>query len=1192
VVSFLGRRLALNSSKFLFKALGRKSLLIALASIVFLLIIFSNFGAINRADAASSQKEVEDETMHSLVQQMIKVGTTQYERTFYDQAEKTFSTALGYQEYLSAEERIQLSELLDRARFAALERNRALEHGQKAGELFREGKLVEAKTSLERIKDNKFLTEQERIYNTQLLEKINAQLGKTKSFPEMAGREGLDKVRTSVSTPPVYQEITVEPDSAPIRGAESRVSERGKQIAEVYYRSLRLYQSGRLEEAREGFVEVINSGRVPPAMVKTLQGYLKQIDNVLSSKALIVIPSDLVEKEPETTPATPRNEYNVGNEVNRPVIGLESMQPNFIEQEPARRISAEPVTRTGGYIEEIKNRRNIRRSHARAVVNDSIIDAQNSINNGEFDKAEETVERARRVVKEYEMDLGDELFKLYSDALQQLSQKITEARQSEIQQLEEKKRAEAIKAQRQFTEQMETDRQTRINTLLENAKAYTKQQNYEAALGQLGTLLAIDPMNDEALVLKDALEDMVYLRKQIEVQKESDKQRADVLLKTEESGIPFAEELTYPKNWREIIQKPTRQPDKTIIGVDPADILVYEQLDRVVDLSQLAPSMTFGEVINILKNSVEPPLQIQPNYRDLLENADIEPTIEANMDPLPRVQLRRALEILLDQVSGGLVELNYTVKDGIIQIATIQTLPPEMETRVYDITDLISQPANYDIYQQYNILSQQLSMMQYMMSSAGSYGGGGGTTGGYGGGTTGGFGGTTGGIGGGFGGGISGGGIGGGIGGGGYGGGGYGGGGYGGGGGYDTSMNRAQDLQYLIQDTIEPYSWYDYGGEGTITLYPSGLGGGYGGGGYGGTTGGYGGGGYGGGGYGGGGYGGGAGGYGGGGERPRKLVVLQTREIHTRIEKLLMELRKSLGNQVSIEARFLVVSENFLEDIGLDIDFSYNLGGKWGIISVQQGSEAAARAAKTKVPGSLGALAPAATAVGGYGNLLDDLQVTFLLRMTQARSDAKTLTAPKSTVLSGESASFSVSSQVSYAMPPDIVRSVSRGYYEGGGTEELGIQQNVFFQPIFTSLNITPVITQDKKNVLLNITTMMQDFLQFADHKVAAIVQDAEGNSEIVEYPVTVPEMETSQVMTRVSVPDGGTLLLGGQKISAEIEKEVGVPILSKIPVLGILFGSRSKVRDNKVLLILVKPTIILQEERETEAIAAMERGF
>jgi type II secretory pathway component GspD/PulD (secretin) len=52
------------------------------------------------------------------------------------------------------------------------------------------------------------------------------------------------------------------------------------------------------------------------------------------------------------------------------------------------------------------------------------------------------------------------------------------------------------------------------------------------------------------------------------------------------------------------------------------------------------------------------------------------------------------------------------------------------------------------------------------------------------------------------------------------------------------------------------------------------------------------------------------------------------------------------------------------------------------------------------------------------------------------------------------------------------------------------------------------------------------------------------------------------------------------------------VPILSKIPVLGRAFTNRSTIRDQRVLLILVKPMIILQEEKEKEAIAAMESGL
>jgi type II secretory pathway component GspD/PulD (secretin) len=95
--------------------------------------------------------------------------------------------------------------------------------------------------------------------------------------------------------------------------------------------------------------------------------------------------------------------------------------------------------------------------------------------------------------------------------------------------------------------------------------------------------------------------------------------------------------------------------------------------------------------------------------------------------------------------------------------------------------------------------------------------------------------------------------------------------------------------------------------------------------------------------------------------------------------------------------------------------------------------------------------------------------------------------------------------------------------------------------------------------------------------------------SDVQSWSVQTPEIENSQVMTRVGVPDGGTLLLGGQKITAEMETEAGVPILSKVPVLGVLFRNRSTVKDHKILLILVKPTIFLQEEREAEALAALE---
>jgi len=362
----------------------------------------------------------------------------------------------------------------------------------------------------------------------------------------------------------------------------------------------------------------------------------------------------------------------------------------------------------------------------------------------------------------------------------------------------------------------------------------------------------------------------------------------------------------------------------------------------------------------------------------------------------------------------------------------------------------------------------------------------------------------------------------------------------------------------LIQETIEPDSWFDLSdtGEGTIMTYPM--------------------------------------------QSPRKLAVMQTHEVHVEIEKLLNSMRESLGNQVSIEAVYLVVSENYLEAIGLDVDFSVNLGSKWGQLSFEQNSLLlAAPDISTKIGGSLGGGVDLGTSIsGGYGSILDDLQVSFLLRAVQAHVDSKAITAPKNTVLSGESSAFSVSDIVTYALPPNTGTQTT-GTGIGTGTTQNQTQQQIGYISVGSMLSITPTISHDKKYVLLNIVTTLTDLLRLRTHQVQQVVGGTTGTGAapgvtggVAEYEVTVPETETSSVMTRVSIPDGGTLLLGGQKITSEIEKEAGVPILSKIPIIGRLFTNRSTLRDQKVLLILVKPVIMLQDEGEADAIAGMESEF
>ncbi|MHC4438789.1 MAG: hypothetical protein ACYS3S_15605 [Planctomycetota bacterium] len=125
-----------------------------------------------------------------------------------------------------------------------------------------------------------------------------------------------------------------------------------------------------------------------------------------------------------------------------------------------------------------------------------------------------------------------------------------------------------------------------------------------------------------------------------------------------------------------------------VIEQDPIDAFVYEQLGQIVDLQNLTPSTSFADVIEQLKTVVDPPLQIQPNWKDLLENGEVEQTTPAGMDPLTGIKLRKALEILLDGVSGDFAELKYVVDEGVVLIGTEDALSNKLVPLVYEIPAL------------------------------------------------------------------------------------------------------------------------------------------------------------------------------------------------------------------------------------------------------------------------------------------------------------------------------------------------------------------------------------------------------------------------------------------------------------------------------------------------------------------------
>ena len=98
-----------------------------------------------------------------------------------------------------------------------------------------------------------------------------------------------------------------------------------------------------------------------------------------------------------------------------------------------------------------------------------------------------------------------------------------------------------------------------------------------------------------------------------------------------------------------------------------------------------------------------------------------------------------------------------------------------------------------------------------------------------------------------------------------------------------------------------------------------------------------------------------------------------------------------------------------------------------------------------------------------------------------------------------------------------------------------------------------------------------------------ANVTDEDDDTQTVVTGTTVqqPSFATTSVSTTVSVPDGGTILLGGIKRMREGRTERGVPILSKIPYINRLFRNTTIGRETSTLMLTVTPRIIIQEEEE-----------
>jgi general secretion pathway protein D len=127
-----------------------------------------------------------------------------------------------------------------------------------------------------------------------------------------------------------------------------------------------------------------------------------------------------------------------------------------------------------------------------------------------------------------------------------------------------------------------------------------------------------------------------------------------------------------------------------------------------------------------------------------------------------------------------------------------------------------------------------------------------------------------------------------------------------------------------------------------------------------------------------------------------------------------------------------------------------------------------------------------------------------------------------------------------------------------GGFDPLARVQTIQYNSVGKQLTITPTINADGY--------VNMDVVQTNDDVSNAILFDA-------------PIINQRQAQTSVFVRDGQTTVIGGLTDNTTDETTVGIPVLSRIPLLGWLFGStRRSTRTTEIYLFLT-PHIVSSDE-------------
>lgn len=217
----------------------------------------------------------------------------------------------------------------------------------------------------------------------------------------------------------------------------------------------------------------------------------------------------------------------------------------------------------------------------------------------------------------------------------------------------------------------------------------------------------------------------------------------------------------------------------------------------------------------------------------------------------------------------------------------------------------------------------------------------------------------------------------------------------------------------------------------------------------------------------------------------------------------------------------------------------------------------------TGTPGSYGSLAGSVFRIALSGAAGDP---RALLSMLASTNKVRILSNPSIIARNGETATIQVGQEV--PILTSQVSSANTGTLSG----TTGILQTIQYRNTGVILKVKPVIHSGGR----------------IDLEVAQEVSAAQANETGVN---SSPVISTRKVDTKLTMADGGTVLLGGLMQEQKTDGHSGIPLLKDIPVVGPLFRTGMSENSDRTELVVLITSYVIEDDFDARAVTDAFRG-